>query len=288
MLYLNGMKKLSIVILLFNVLCINAQDTLRVGEVFDFDIGDEFHYERTLSQLNGIQVDRIFIEDKWYSDQQDTLFYKIRKNQYSDFQSSPGPSGMWYDVNQYYTHLDTFVWLDVFSSNPCGNSDTCVVTTEFDTYCDRQSMRVSLRTGLIDFEENTEINAYAIGLGVVFNSDYQDDGNTGTETQLVYYKKGTEECGAPNYLTNIEETKPNPSILTYPNPFHDKLFFEFDPDDDEHSNIEIYDLYGNLTFSNSKLNNNLTIETKSWESGIYFFQYRRGDTFITSKLVKEE
>ena len=189
-----------------------SQDTLTVGEVYNFEIGDEFHFETSFSHLLGFGVRRLFIDDKKISDNEDTIFYKGRMNFYSAFEQV-GEMGEWQDYEVKYSNLDsTLNW-----NNACVNIDTCILEFDFDSLCSRATMTINRRSGLIDFEENRKTLGFGVGLGQILDAEQIDDGNMNVTERLVYYKKANGECGYPNFtsgITNKNETQ----INIYPNP----------------------------------------------------------------------
>lgn len=63
----------------------------------------------------------------------------------------------------------------------------------------------------------------------------------------------------------------NSELLLYPNPIHNILNLKIvNPLPDLNKKIEIYNTLGALVFSQNSTGNNFTIQTKNWNSGIYY------------------
>ena len=69
------MKKILFIILTFASLLSYSQGLMTIGEVFDFSVGDKFHYKVSPPQVP-TAVDRITITGKYFSGSGDTVFYQ--------------------------------------------------------------------------------------------------------------------------------------------------------------------------------------------------------------------
>lgn len=78
------MKKIILgFILFFLISSVYSQELMKVKDVFDFDLNDEFHYKDGISFSASPNGDRVKIIAKKYSIKNDTLFYKLRHDRYS-------------------------------------------------------------------------------------------------------------------------------------------------------------------------------------------------------------
>jgi len=223
-----------------------SQDTLTVGQVYDFDVGDEFHYETSFTQILGFQLRRVYIDDKSVSDNGDTIFYSGRENHFSSFQQA-GNSGMWQDFTRSYTNLDSVLgW-----SSACKNIDPCILEFEFDTFCDIPIMRINRRSGLIGFEENSRTLGYGAGLGQILDADQVDDGNVNITQRLIYYKKLSGECGSPNYTSSLYRLLPA-QVYVYPNPCNTEVFISSADLNGTETKVQVTDLNGKIMLSLDK------------------------------------
>jgi hypothetical protein len=146
---------LILILLLFLVTDIYCQDTLSVRDVFNFNIGDLFHYEEDASNYitGGFyrKVDRITITDKYFSTNMDTLFYKRAIEGYTiNLVPTTPPSPYPYEWKYYfhtisdevfYTDLDSNIFFHLFKEHfdflrdydwgkPGYQSDTLIYNSE--------------------------------------------------------------------------------------------------------------------------------------------------------------
>ena len=81
---------------------LKSQSILTIGEIYDYELGDIFHIEHidTGAGFEFHSITNIEILDKYYSQDNDTLFY-VRDIAYKSIYGPP-PSGWNYD---YYTDI---------------------------------------------------------------------------------------------------------------------------------------------------------------------------------------
>jgi hypothetical protein len=111
-------KKKCFYLILFIVLSINnfySQENLTIGEVFDFEINDEFHYEILQRFTSYPEGERILVTDKYYSADSNTVTYIFSRNGYSSwFEDEPEPHleySFWNDTkSESYTSLDSSIY----------------------------------------------------------------------------------------------------------------------------------------------------------------------------------
>jgi len=150
--------------------------------------------------------------------------------------------------------------------------------------CQRETMKIKLRTGVVDFEERTVTNNYGVGLGIVDEEVHEDDGNIGTFKNLVYFKKGTEECGIPNNITSTIEIADIDVIEVVPNPCTHEL--DIITDNLEDAQLTVFDLNGRIKFSDMVKRNNKELNVAEYSPGLYFINIRIKGELFSTKFVK--
>jgi hypothetical protein len=178
-----------------------SQTPSKVSDIYDFEIGDVFHYRREAYSVwnSGYFYYLKTVKDKWYSTSKDTLFYK-------------------YDVveRQAPAHPDTYWYKTTYEENwAIPNLDSLLKGID-SIYSDPQLYHG--RT--INRDHSDSIWAgydyqYVIGCGRAHTYFMNPPGED--ETWLVYYNKGSEEWG--NKVTvGVEELSLKPDFKVYPNP----------------------------------------------------------------------
>ena len=110
---------------------LQGQNLLTIGEVFDFEIGDEFHYAWNDGATPG--GDRSEVLWKYVSPNQDTVVYAISHNAYTVVQISIPPYGQinfskWTDTVSYIYLDSSIAWYDYhfnLDSNIYIGNDSC-------------------------------------------------------------------------------------------------------------------------------------------------------------------
>lgn len=282
------------------------------GEIYDFNIGDEFEYISSCQGIFGGSTGPpsyrfVRILNKWHAPSlsMDTLFYS-RMVIHQSFTFNPFPSA----------HLDTVTvtsYDTVSYPNPMGALYTTVpeqngllklLPEEFGTY------RLSKDSALFENRSiYTETNGYysvfdsciqlnhfepifytrsvAPGIGEVrYETDQRSIAGSLCHYELCWYKKDSVTYG--NYhdiFIGTGEINPEISLLIYPNPFTQRVVVDVDPQ--QLKSIRCYSPEGKLFFENESVERNTVIDTEKWPAGIYFFCVtgNRGDAAM--KLVKQ-
>lgn len=284
--------------LLFMNLILTAQDVLTIGEIYDFDIGDEFHKRSRLNNQPP-NADRSTILDKWYSGTLDTLWYKVYRDRYqAEINFDDNPPTLEYNfykdtVTISVTNLDS----SVFSLYPFFYYDSIANEIGQELYYDSIIEYSSALCGSVLNEVRYNIGydlgyynyVYGQGLGTVKEYSLPSGGLGYPSIDIImfYYKKEGVECGTPDLRTGINSTSNNSTFSIYPNPIDDKINFNTSL-----VNItleySILDLTGREYRSGSI--NNVTHETfiiSNLKSGIYIFLLKNGNTILgVQQLVK--
>ncbi|MBK6344942.1 MAG: T9SS type A sorting domain-containing protein [Bacteroidales bacterium] len=210
----------QIFILQFFILSLNvalAQEFLKMRDVNDFNIGDEFHFqshkeEATVSQGPVTdELENILITGKTFSIAYDTVFY-TQKLIHRIIRS-----GVLWDTimieQVYYTNLDRT------TKDITGYQGSTPNLTDAKIFNGR--IRNSFSDG--DFNGSHGLE-YSEGLGLTRSwGNYSGQGNSiAYKRDLVYFKKGGEEWGTRVPVIPRDPAIKNSSILIYPNPAHDR------------------------------------------------------------------
>lgn len=197
------------IIALLLLICASAfsQDLMTVGEVFDFNIGDEFHYHLTPSSVPPA-IDRITLTGKFYSEAGDTVFYiRYHDSYWTEVDWDPVP----HLIYHFYTKTDTIHYnnLDLPISNydygfQC---DTSLYVCDTNLYysvnfCNTLINGYYIETN--DFEPEIYQKEYGQGLGWVWDYYYSTSSlppGVQWDAYLFYYLKSGIECGTPDTIT---------------------------------------------------------------------------------------
>ncbi len=181
-------------LLLLNIFLIllfqsSAQTLMTIGEVFDFQVGDEFqYYDYTLQSPNR---DRITVTSR--TNGANSVTYELAHDSYyTTFNGSDLDYNFWTDTQtvQYNMLSSSIYTLDPyqFSWDTIIETDNCGVDVHGYDFCDTTQ-----------FEVQCYARKYGRGIGIKkdYLMDYTMPPFTSPQTNLLmtYYKKGSVECG---------------------------------------------------------------------------------------------
>lgn len=279
----------------------NGQDSISVRDIYNFDVGDEFHY----NDYNPAERSsyKLIILSKSFSSNNDTVFYTASKfgnktvccPTYSSFDDT---------INFYRIGLNSYYYGNI-------REDTCWLQQDsITTACkgNYDSVTVSNYNGRLaskqmDYNQNawdgfyyysTTFNSlYVIGLGVaVYSSSYVNNFSSpqGVYNQLVYYKKGSEIWGTPLVLGVKENQYSRDNKLSiYPNPTSGNLYVSAEGDKAINA-VSIYGIQGNqiksLVLNQKK--QMMVFEIDDLSCGMYIVNVLFDDgSVINKKILKE-
>ncbi|MFY9309530.1 MAG: T9SS type A sorting domain-containing protein [Bacteroidia bacterium] len=267
------MKKISLLFLLnFHLIIVKGQNMLTIGEVFDFNINDEFQSK----DYSGVPPNavRIKIIGKHFSANNDTIFYSFHYDNYTsvpDMTTSPPHLVYIYSIGEdsiFYTSLDSLI---NFQSNPVVDScnffhDTLYYSAQ---HCGSEVYEYNSCIACC-FEGQQYNFIYGKGLGVVRdfhnNSDPLDYVNV--QRQMFYYRKGTLICGVSDPTVPVtinEKEKTKNDIILYPNPAKEKLNLT---NITHQTSIELFDMFGKRVLA-AKSDCNTILDINELIQGIY-------------------
>lgn len=256
---------------------------LTVGEVFDFEIGDQFQY-RGSATGQPPNAERIDITGKYYSTSNDTVFYVRYHHSYS--------STIIYENGQpvinysFYNYTDTVNYTSLtepISSYDDGFLQNWVNYILSVGFCDSTFNGYRGTSGQ-GFEDNIWFREYGKGLGQV--RDYYYDGTGGISTlnnQLFYYKKGNETCGIPD-VVNTDNIPISKELSLYPNPAKDVVSFNIDKE--VNVTFAIWNMTGRQIQSGKAHQGLNTIDIKNLSPGVYFLKLGTEREVKVLKFVK--
>ena len=199
--------KIRLVSVLIMVVCFvplknsGQQEPSTIGEIYDFNIGDIFHFEED----GGFdKITNIEIIDKDFSTGLDTVYYVC---DIASKEISP--------ENPYWTYeyfLDTIFYTDLELPIHSGNIDSVYSDPLF--YNGRQINFAHDTLSIYEYWNHTFVN----GCGLVNTHYEQLEIWVSHDKNLVYYKKGAEEWGNPLYVGIDEISDFGRNIKIFPNP----------------------------------------------------------------------
>ncbi|MCB0761703.1 MAG: hypothetical protein KDC12_09280 [Flavobacteriales bacterium] len=216
---------IALTALLATFISTSAQQLLTIGETYDFEPGDEFHFKHTTSAPPNAQ--RFVVADKYYSDGGLTVNYIRDFSNYSSvFVTQPEPHleyTFWtYTDTVQYTKLDNTV--NTLEYGPEYDYFESYTTP---LYCDSLMNELQFITLDLGVEFDLYSVVYGKGLGRTFEQFEPADPvfNSGYSWHMFYYQKNGEACGTPDTLTTFVSVTEMPAmtITLAPNPVTDEL-----------------------------------------------------------------
>ncbi|PCI96119.1 MAG: hypothetical protein COB15_11375 [Flavobacteriales bacterium] len=278
---MNVLKLIFAVLLSVSLFCngLFAQQASLKSEIYDFDIGDIFHFVSesltTSFQTNRTRTDFEVI-DKYYSITGDTVYY-VRD---VSFGSKPASNSLW----TYSTYIDTAQYSNLADTIiPYVSNSGLNVSVISDTNFCHGRIKNRLTFHPIEY---TESWTYVVGCGYVSHSYSSSQSQTSAYSfHLVYYKKGIEEWGIQN-PTSIDENELNKLRLeVFPNPTSDYL--SFNSQEFINANVTITSIEGKNVLNMKIVNDNTTIDLSNLTKGVYVLNIYNASQSINKKIVKD-
>jgi len=264
------MKKLTLslfVIFLMSFPKVDAQEISTISQIYDYEIGDEFHVKDIYGPV--AEIRSIFkITHKQLSLNGDTLTYywHVNRVMYNFYEGDTTYSNFTDTIA--YTKLDSVVHIsvDTVYSNPELYNQR-LINRDYDT----------------SYYYYIEYNDYIVGCGGPYRS-YSDAGGIYSFQNLCYFKKGNEEWGT-ELIVDVEDFQGDESeYLIFPNPADDFLFISL-PENSFNAVIRFYDMTGQLLFQKEIRLSNDFIDVSRLSPGLYFLNLQSGDFNHKQKVV---
>jgi len=263
---------IHILLFLFLGQAVHAQYPTR-GEIYDFQVGDEFHYRVNPGSQYVSAINRKFVLERFDFPDQDSVSYTIRFERYSATfpPDNSGPINeiyeddtLTYGINNLSVELIPPKCNDTLPPGACFAEDTLLLNN----FCDRDVTFFSIIEGVPYFEYDRNEWKYAPGLGQFYKWYGSDSGgNYQEETSMIYYKKGDDVCGTPNYIiSNVESNSIYRDISIFPNPSTGVI--QLDISDNEIDLLQVYDITGKQVYV--KKSPSILLDLTILDSGVYF------------------
>jgi hypothetical protein len=282
---------------------------LTTAEIFDYNIGDEFHIDDYFrSHFNPWEYDITYIRrivlNKVISSNQDTLTYTIARcqNRYVNFSITPDPDTI--------ISLDTLTEVIILSQHTRFNQLSNEIRSDSASYStflihsqfNKRTKRIDnqyYRTGMHCWSEQVgffaPFHSYIEGLG----GPYYDNPYTSIGTdyyKLAYYNKGGTTWGTPLNIdctlgTSVAQiANEENNIAVYPNPVANYTTItiqNFLPSEDW--NFKLYDATGRIVRLKKIQNGSFRLKRTNLVGGIYFYQIKNNSLakIYTGKIIVE-
>jgi len=261
---------------------------LTAREIFDYDIGDEFHFQRDWQDNNdpceySFCSSQKLILDKTISSNEDTITYLYEYCRMCFNSSCYGERDTTFssDTITEVIILSSYDYLNQLSYELNSNSNGYALAFFDESQNRRQKININhyfydsmsdcWQFWIYDPVPRTYIEG--LGGGYYNNSWLWKD-----EHSIVYYKKGTEEWGTPLQCTllstSVHQLEKNANqVRVAPNPFSDFTKIEIENyKEGEIFNLKIFDAMGKEYYSREISQKKFVLQKKDLSTGIYFFQ----------------
>ena len=283
---------------------------LSPNEIFDFEVGDEFHYIEGWSDMSGNRQNKFMkiVKEKILSFNRDTVFYQfdILINHVNNHYDSSG----WKKIDTTYKTTESKFYIlekekylpdepqtyhEDYNDNflPRAYKYTLDTTKNF-----RRILSHSVEYIINSYDSCWDMQAdhfypnYLEGCGWL---DFRLVNNFDTFERyesLTYYKKGNETWGNPLIITKVDEYNSNTSLQTqiYPQPASDKAKLNFTLPQSSQVSIKLYNTLGielktiaNTFFSEGL--NSIPIDLSNFSDGVYFVVIDYQGERVVEKIV---
>ena len=299
---ITNMKRLLLILVAFiSLSTIKAQSALTIGEIFDFNIGDEFHHLIGDPEDSIVKnLKRVEIVDKFYSANNDTLFYVQHNFGYIKTNTSSGI------VFEFENFIDTSAYTNL--------------NNIMDPYCPYQFQPLSANMGPFYFQINQDTirqdyngvlayqcsmynaptfnsadywsESWGVGIGIIY-SGYFPLMNTSSfySYQLVYYKKGLNLFGIADTLAStdvaVNDLYPSTAsrVTVYPNPTSE--FVNFDWKENSYFDIRVISSDGRLVMDRRRMYRGQNLNISELPSGSYIMQFNGVNGTSQSLFLKQ-
>lgn len=255
---------------------LNAQ-TLTIGQVYNFDVGDVIGSIYSGSGTSGPPMyKKSTILAKVISVNNDTITYTISEYDYTPPACQNCSASISSNtVTKAYTNLNSPITQN--------NGTTCLATddTLYYAYCNRKTYEVHPVSGNNCFEPITVTSKHVEGVGGPFFTKYVPFNQVTQTVMLDYYMKQAGNCPVDLFIDEGASTLPVSKI--YPVPANDLIHFECA---EQVQRYDIFDLTGNISLTGF-LNEN-QVNTGSLKSGVYILHLWSADGRVkTARIIKE-
>lgn len=254
------------------------------GTVYDFDIGDEFHYQSSSFGFpvlpTGSYIDRILNR---YTNSTH-LFYEIGNISLTN-------ASIILDTRIDSIPLSTLsdLLLDTITSGIAGDTITTGYSIMTDSFlCSSEYLWTN---STLDYPSNHEpphwLQRFMIGLGEV--NYYRSSLGGYASRSLVYYKKGNLRCGTELYIIPTEKIESNEVLRLSPNPFQNQIFIRSNIALKQTLQFYLYNNLGQLVLEQTVSENQVVDipPSKNIPKGVYYGIIHYDNQIQTTKLIRQ-
>lgn len=279
------MKTLITALLFFGTTFSLTAQFPTIGEIYDYQVGDEFHFEITPNEPQSYGIQRRYILER--VDLDDSIEYTVKTETYSGVFPPNNPPIESYEVDtviQVFSNLsDTLSFEGCMDSLPpgaCYSTDSLILNG----FCGLDVYFHKIQEGVPYFEYDQVTTKYVKGLGrISYHYSSDSGGNYNTRKEMIYHKKGDVECGTPNYvIVNNTTISYSHDVRITPNP--SVGLFQLEAGTEVVESIHVYDTNGKLV--TTVVNPSKTLDLSSLNSGLYFVVVRGEDFYSNLKIIK--
>jgi len=253
-----------------------SQDFPIRGEIYDYEVGDVFHYKTEHTQGTpdsyGTEttLNNIIVIDKYFSIDNDTVFYQlfVEKLVFNDWNDEE--EFFEFDNTIFETNLnDYFTGDTAYENQNIYNGRLTVYYTDYWTNGNASSLDQCIHT--IGIGESNSIYNNCDGAPTYYCDNI--------EKNIVYYKKGDEEWGVPQIIVGMDELSDKNKFSIFPNPASDFININTK----EKSEIQIFNSTGQLILSQNANSINTRLDISDFSTGVYFLNIMDEDGLIIGK-----
>jgi hypothetical protein len=248
----------------------SGQELLTYGEIYDYEPGDQFHFNAHYLSFTGdylYRITNIEILDKYFSSNLDTVFYT--RNYICKDSTNEVP---------YWTYF--FSYDTIAQSNLTGNPwEIDSIYSDPSLYNGR-----TINRNYYLFELETWTYLWVKGCGLAYHYWWSPWAAYASESELVYYNKNGEEWGTPLIITGVENRNVLSGVKIYPNPatnFINITTLQGEPIEE----AIIYNHLGQKALEAVPVNN--TVDVSKLKAGMYFIEVATKDWRGRTKLIVE-
>lgn len=289
---------------------LSEYEPLSIGSVYDFSIGDIFHFENGSYLAGPPQYKVITILSKWLSATNDTIYYRQReKNYINTLVWDPDPHvihttktdtvTVWYanpdsllSEKMPHQQINPSVWsLGYYVLSTQSNKWNNRPTITFD-YSMTHMFDSDLNCYIAAFEPTYTYSSYTKGCGASYYFHEEPADFSGFYNKLVYFKKGNEIWGDP-YILNATNELPGNELFfeVFPNPFSDRIEIQIELKTPGTPILSLYSMSGLLLLriaDTQKQPGTFTYhpDLSGLAKGIYILKYSSGENSGYKKLIR--
>jgi hypothetical protein len=267
---------------------------LKWFDVFDFQVGDEFHYIESYNYLmfGGSASERKYIiHILKREDFKDSIRYtedvqssrRFKQNTQSDYVTT---SEHYQDTNLIQKNIafEQDPGVPVFNND----SSRIEIYPAFNTVSmpDAYSKNNGCWIRSIIIDDACNYVSYAKGRGLTSSSSGCWEWQSYDSKEQVYYKKGFVTWGTPLVLTNNEELNALFIINIYPNPTTDKIYIDLN--DMTHCSFELFDAQGKSIIQKELNSAKNSVSIQELSKGMYLYRVKVDNKQIKiGKIIKD-